>query len=306
MQTSVNTVIQKSKMREPRSASAERRICSLPTIGCIRNVHTVHSLQRDSLQAVAYNGAGSRLWVGSLWQINSPAACRQAWAFPSLHYLEQRVGLSITAAQPHCFCLWPTGTLAMATQIPADFAVKNRSSQKYERQEPLIPRAHSGFTAQSGMCWSHDRRLHRCCFFFFLLFYFCQDLSQLLHKFSVGGMKWSISFRNRLRKSAKIQHWAFAIVWVEDCEKLSVSALISKWHQHDYYLIWIIVSPSSLKQCLAPQSSIAAHKHFFCWRYIRCKGKVRSLMFSSIVLSSWLYFGCFKIWIQKKNISDFF
>lgn len=104
------------------------------------------------------------------------------------------------SSRPHCSA-WPAGTLAMATQIPADLAVKNRSSQKYERQESLIQGARMGFTPESKMSRSHDWRLLKWYFSFFFFLNFCEDMSLFLHRKTVCIMKWSISLWNCRKKS---------------------------------------------------------------------------------------------------------
>lgn len=76
------------------------------------------------------------------------------------------------SSRPHCSA-WPAGTLAMATQIPADLAVKNRSSQKYERQESLIQHPRMGFTPESKMSRSYDWRLLKCYFSCFISVKIC-------------------------------------------------------------------------------------------------------------------------------------
>lgn len=101
------------------------------------------------------------------------------------------------SSRPHCSA-WPAGTLAMATQIPADLAVKNRGSQKYERQESLIQRACMGFTPESEMSRSHDWRLLKCYISCFISVKIC--LCSFAKK-PVCIMKWNISSWNRRKKS---------------------------------------------------------------------------------------------------------
>lgn len=150
------------------------RVGSLSTLRCIRSVHTVQCLQCDSLQAATFHTVGSSsgsLWVGPLSKSApprpkagpgfSPAPLPRTASRPVNH-----------SSRPHCSA-WPAGTLAMATQIPADLAVKNRSSQKYERQESLIQRARMGFTPESKMSRSHDWRLLKCYFSYFISVKIC-------------------------------------------------------------------------------------------------------------------------------------
>lgn len=78
----------------------------------------------------------SCLWAGPL--------CLKAGPAFSLAPLPRAESLAVShTLRPHS-AAWPAGTLAMATQIPAGLAVRNRSSLKYERQEALIRRSHWG------------------------------------------------------------------------------------------------------------------------------------------------------------------
>lgn len=120
------------------------------------------------------SAVGSCLWAGPLGQ--STPLCLKAGLGFSLAPLPRTASQPVNhTTRPHC-ADWPTGTLAMATQIPADIAVKNRSSQKYERQESLIQNARMGFAPRTKMSWSHDWCIPTCYlirFFFFVNYHIC-------------------------------------------------------------------------------------------------------------------------------------
>lgn len=128
------------------------RLCFLSTLRCIRKVcRTVCSLilweQPHSRIAV-----GSWLWVGPLGQ-SSPLCLRTRLGFSlAPRNVSQPVNHN---SRPSCDP-WPTGTLAMATQIPVDFDVKNRSSQKYERQASLIQCRHTQIMPWIKMSWPYE------------------------------------------------------------------------------------------------------------------------------------------------------
>lgn len=93
----------------------------------------------------------SCLWAGPLSQ--STPLCLKAGLFFSFASLPTTASQPVNhTTRPHC-AAWPTGTLAMATQIPADLAVKKRRFQKYERREYLNQCACMGFVPQTKMAW---------------------------------------------------------------------------------------------------------------------------------------------------------
>lgn len=128
------------------------RLGSLSTLRCTKTALSVPSLRCDSghLQHRLPSAAASELDPSAKQQ---PSAWKQACFF--FFFLAPLPTTVNHTARPHC-AAWPTGTLAMATQIPADLAVKNRSSQKYERQESLIQFACMLFARWTKMSWSHD------------------------------------------------------------------------------------------------------------------------------------------------------
>lgn len=126
------------------------------------------------------------------------------------------------SSRPHCSA-WPAGTLAMATQIPADLAVKNRSSQKYERQESLIQRARMGFTPESKMSRSHDWPLLKCYFSCFTSVKIC------LRSFTKTIVLWNGVFLYEIagRKVCitKIHNWTCTMEAARNTGESSVWAL---------------------------------------------------------------------------------
>lgn len=118
-------------------------------------LHRVCSLTSWEQPPSTQPAVGSRLWAGPLGQ--STPLCLKAGLGFSLAPLPRTASQLVNhTTRPHC-AAWPTGTLAMATQIPADLAVMNRSSQKYERQESLIQCTHLGFVPRTKMSWSYER-----------------------------------------------------------------------------------------------------------------------------------------------------
>lgn len=108
-----------------------------------------------SVWAVTFNmPLGFTTWPisGQVAKQSLPSAWRHAWVSLLLHYLELQARMSIIPPGNHCVS-WPTGILTMATRIPADVAVKNRSSQKYERQVSDLVCMQS---LNQGLSWSCD------------------------------------------------------------------------------------------------------------------------------------------------------
>lgn len=135
----------------------EHRLGPFSTLRCIKTALIVPTLHCDSLRAATFNTVCC--WHLPQSWTRRPISNLKAGLFFFFFFLAP---LHTTASQhvnhtarPHC-AAWPTGSLAMATQIPADLAVKNRSSQKYERQESLIQFACMLFAPWTKMSWSHD------------------------------------------------------------------------------------------------------------------------------------------------------
>lgn len=119
----------------------------------VSTLHRVYSRHpgRSHLQHSLLSAASSRQ---DPLAKHLPSAWRQALVFPfnPLHGTPtQPVNHTF---MPYC-AAWPASTLAMATQIPADLAVKNRSSQKYERQS-LIQCTHVGIVPETKTSWSDE------------------------------------------------------------------------------------------------------------------------------------------------------
>lgn len=140
------------------------------------------------------------------------------------------------------------------------------------KDKGLWSRAHTQGLHPSPGCLGHMTHVSIDAFFFV---FFRSIYVPVTSQKTVSGMKWSISLRNRLKKSVSHSNSLLSLRsdgWMEDWGKLSVSSLTSKWQTR---LLFDLGNsfPQLPQTMLSTKISIAAQPQILFAENIDAKGR---------------------------------